>query len=190
MAQFTKKAIRKTFMELLEEKPLDKITVKDIVERCDINRGTFYYYYSDIFALVEDVFETELEQILSEHQSYDSWQQAFLEAMQLAKQSKRQLYHALHTQNREKLDRDLHRVMEHLLQDFVDQQAEGLQVAPEDRKFIARFYAMALVGLTIQWIDEGMRGDPEQEINKLGQLFDGNIRAMLERADGKAHAGC
>ena len=65
MAQFTKKAIRKTFMELLEEKPLDKITVKDIVERCDINRGTFYYYYSDIFALVEDVFETELEQILA-----------------------------------------------------------------------------------------------------------------------------
>ena len=139
MAQFTKKAIMETFMELLEEKPLDKITVKDVVERCDINRGTFYYYYTDIFELAEDIFETELQQITSQHRSYDSWQQAFLEATQLAQQSKRQIFHVLHTRNREKLEQDLYRLADHMMRDFVDLQAQGLPVSGEDCAFIARF---------------------------------------------------
>lgn len=43
-----KQAIIDAFWELLEEKPLSKITVKDIVERCQINRNTFYYHFRDI----------------------------------------------------------------------------------------------------------------------------------------------
>ena len=182
MAQFTKKAIMETFMELLEEKPLDKITVKDVVERCDINRGTFYYYYTDIFELAEDIFETELQQITSQHRSYDSWQQAFLEATQLAQQSKRQIFHVLHTRNREKLEQDLYRLADHMMRDFVDLQAQGLSVPEENCAFIARFYSAALVGMTLRWLADGMKGDPEQDINRMGLLFDGNIRAMLERA--------
>ena len=169
-------------MELLEEKPLDKITVKDVVERCDINRGTFYYYYTDIFELAEDIFETELQQITSQHRSYDSWQQAFLEATQLAQQSKRQIFHVLHTRNREKLEQDLYRLADHMMRDFVDLQAQGLSVPEEDCAFIARFYSAALVGMTLRWLADGMKGDPEQDINRMGLLFDGNIRAMLERA--------
>ena len=43
MSQFTKRAIMETFIKLLGEHPLDKITVKDIVEECGVNRNTFYY---------------------------------------------------------------------------------------------------------------------------------------------------
>ncbi|HBJ10863.1 MAG TPA: TetR family transcriptional regulator, partial [Ruminococcaceae bacterium] len=52
MAQFTKKAIIDAFTELIGERPFDKITVKDIVTRCGVNRNTFYYYFEDIYALV------------------------------------------------------------------------------------------------------------------------------------------
>lgn len=41
----TKQAIVNAFWELLDEKPLSKITVKDIVERCQVNRNTFYYHF-------------------------------------------------------------------------------------------------------------------------------------------------
>lgn len=44
MSGFTKEIIAKTFTELLDEKPMSKITVKDIVERCGVNRNTFYYH--------------------------------------------------------------------------------------------------------------------------------------------------
>ena len=43
MANFTKKAIRDSLVKLLNEKPLSKITVRDIVDDCGVNRNTFYY---------------------------------------------------------------------------------------------------------------------------------------------------
>ena len=61
MAKYTQKAIMDTFLALLEEKTLDKITVRDIVEKCEINRNTFYYYYRDIYELLEEVFRVETE---------------------------------------------------------------------------------------------------------------------------------
>lgn len=45
MANFTKQAIKAAFLELLDEKPLNKISVRDIVERCGINRNSFYYHF-------------------------------------------------------------------------------------------------------------------------------------------------
>ena len=53
MSQFTKKAIIDAFVELISERPLSKITVKDIVTRCGVNRNTFYYYFEDIYALID-----------------------------------------------------------------------------------------------------------------------------------------
>lgn len=41
----TKEIIRDAFWELLEEKPYNKITVQDIVNRCQVNRNTFYYHF-------------------------------------------------------------------------------------------------------------------------------------------------
>ena len=44
----TKKAIAGALKELMEEKPISKITVGDIADRCGINRQTFYYHFHDI----------------------------------------------------------------------------------------------------------------------------------------------
>ena len=45
LAGFTRKAIKETFITLLEERPISEITVKDIVETCGINRNSFYYHF-------------------------------------------------------------------------------------------------------------------------------------------------
>ena len=52
-----------SFVKMLSQKSFDKITIKDIIEDCGLNRSTFYYYYEDIYALLEDVLQTELERI-------------------------------------------------------------------------------------------------------------------------------
>ena len=56
----TRSLIKKTFAEMLSEKrELDKISVSELVRRADINRGTFYSHYDDIYAVAED-YENEL----------------------------------------------------------------------------------------------------------------------------------
>lgn len=51
----SRRLIRGAFQELLREKPLEKITVTDIVNRADINRSTFYAHYPDVKGLIEEI---------------------------------------------------------------------------------------------------------------------------------------
>lgn len=51
----SRRMIRQAFLELLREKPYERITVTDIVNRADINRSTFYAHYPDVLGLVEEI---------------------------------------------------------------------------------------------------------------------------------------
>lgn len=59
----SKRLIREAYMELLKEKPLEKITVTDIVKRADINRGTFYAHYADTQAVLEQIENEIIERM-------------------------------------------------------------------------------------------------------------------------------
>lgn len=47
MSLTTKRALAASFKKLLAQRGIDKITVKDIVEECGVNRQTFYYHFHD-----------------------------------------------------------------------------------------------------------------------------------------------
>ena len=49
--RYSKRVIREALYELMRERPLNKITVTQICETADVNRSTFYAYYTDIYDL-------------------------------------------------------------------------------------------------------------------------------------------
>ena len=51
----TKSSIKKAFTTLLQNKDLDKITIRDITSEADVNRGTFYLHYDDKYMLLNDM---------------------------------------------------------------------------------------------------------------------------------------
>lgn len=55
--KYTKKVIKDTFITLLEEKDINKITVSEICKLADINRATFYRYYLDVYDLLDKIEE-------------------------------------------------------------------------------------------------------------------------------------
>ena len=71
--QMTKHLFRKALIELLQEKPLHKITIKEICEQADLNRATFYLHYSDqsdlfneIIALFEEDIKENIKKLTGE----------------------------------------------------------------------------------------------------------------------------
>lgn len=72
MKEFTKAAIADTFMELLQEHTIDHITVKDLAEKCGINRQTFYYHFADIYDLMEWTLDNELKKFLERYDKTDA----------------------------------------------------------------------------------------------------------------------
>lgn len=69
----TRNLIRNTFSELLmEEKELNKITVSELVKRADINRGTFYNHYDNIFAIAQDLEDEILTVLVDSSKGFNS----------------------------------------------------------------------------------------------------------------------
>ena len=60
MSTATKQDIALSLLRLLARKPFRKITVRNIVEECGINRTTFYYHYQDVYAVLEGLCENLL----------------------------------------------------------------------------------------------------------------------------------
>ena len=68
----TKKAMTDALAELLLQKPLKNISVREISDMADINRGTFYLHYRDVYDMVEqiqnEIFE-KFNEIVDSHET-------------------------------------------------------------------------------------------------------------------------
>lgn len=59
----TKMLIRKAFLNLLSQKPMESISIKELCEKAGINRGTFYSHYTDLYDLRDKIEEEMLRDL-------------------------------------------------------------------------------------------------------------------------------
>lgn len=72
MVSKKRNAIMQSLLKLLDERPLNKITVKDIVDDCGINRNTFYYHFEDISSLIEAIIIDEVDRVMIQYRDVSS----------------------------------------------------------------------------------------------------------------------
>ena len=72
-SQITKKALAEAMKELMSERPMNKINIGDIVERCNMNRQSFYYHFKDKYDLVNWIYYTEFIVKIKDDLSMSSW---------------------------------------------------------------------------------------------------------------------
>ena len=191
MSQITKRALAESLKKLLLEKPLDRITVSDITEDCGVSRMTFYYHFKDVYDLIEWTWLQEAERALDGQKTYDTWQQGFLQIFQLVQENRAFVMNLYHSISREQVERYLYRLTYQLLIGVVEEKSAGMSVRDEDKKFIADFYKYALVGLMLDWIRGGMKGEPQVLIDRLSVLIRGDVEKALNhyRADQMKQSG-
>ncbi len=70
----TRKQLRECLISLLKQKKVQDITVRELTDMADLNRGTFYLHYKDVYDLLEKT-ETELQtdfyELLQKHDAKD-----------------------------------------------------------------------------------------------------------------------
>lgn len=179
MAKFTQKAIMDSFLELLKTKSLDKVTVKDIVETSEINRNTFYYYYSDIYELLEDVFRAETEKVMEEANPEATFCEEYIKAANIILRYKKAIKHIYDSKSKDVFENYLEAVTNDLVKRFVEKRAEGYAISEENIEYICNFYSYAIVGSTLHWIHEGMPPYREDLIKRLSDSFEVTIGDMI-----------
>lgn len=101
MPSFTRKAIMQSFLKLVDQRPINKVTIKDIVEDCGINRNTFYYHFSDIPALIEAIVQEEAAELFQTHPTITSYEECIRLAIQEIQKNKRAVLHIYNSANRD-----------------------------------------------------------------------------------------
>lgn len=183
MAQpYTKNIIKQVFIKQLNEMPLNKITVKSIVDECQINRNTFYYHYSDIYAVLEEIFAEEVEKGIEDYNDSLSWEEAFIRSANFAFENKKAIYHIYHSMQREQLEKYLFNTAGYVMNRYVKRINDSIGADKEDEQFIAFFYQCAMTQIVLKWVEKGMSEDILTIIHKTQKIFDGNIEAMLKRS--------
>ncbi len=181
MAQMTKRALAAALKELLKKKPLDKITVTDITEACEVNRQTFYYHFQDIYDLIEWIYTNDATKAIDNKKTYATWQEGFAGIFEYVLENRALILNTYHSLQREFLERFLYNETYLLLYGVVEEVAQGLLVRDEDKAFIADFYKYAFVGVVLDWVDHGMKGDAGEIVSHVSTVMEDNIRGALER---------
>ncbi|MCR5653712.1 MAG: TetR/AcrR family transcriptional regulator [Ruminococcus sp.] len=183
MAKLMEEAIKKTFMDLLNRKPINKITVKEIVAECGINRNSFYYHFNDLPNLIEVILTEEAERFVSLHNQSDSIYNHLLDAVDFAIENKTAVYHIYNSANREMFERYLDKITEKTVSDFFDISTEGRNISDEDKEALVLYYRCLLVGFVINWLGTGMTYDLRQKLQRICELFDGAMNTALDRCE-------
>ena len=182
MAKQTQKFIMSTFMQLLERESLDKITVRDIVEECEINRNTFYYHYSDIYDLLDDVFRVETEKFMSEDVDENTtFGEEYERAACFVLKYKKAILHIYDSKKRDVLQNYLETLAFSFISRFVKKEADGYGLPDEDIDYITGFYTHAIVGNTLGWIKRKLPSGQEKFIARTAGTFNATVKDMIRQ---------
>lgn len=182
MANFTKKAIKESFVKLLNEKPLSKISVKDIVEECGINRNSFYYHFQDIPALLEEIITEQAEDLISSYPEIDSLEKGMEVATDFAIKNKMAVYHIYNSVNRDMYEQYTMRLCRHVVTRYLEVAFKDADVSQDDKDVAIRLISGSLFGLIYDWLNSGMNEERPADIKRVCELCKGIPELIIERS--------
>ena len=183
MANFTKKAIRDSFVKLLNEKPISQITVKDIVEDCGVNRNTFYYYYQDLPQLIENIVNEDAERIIREHPTIDSLDDCINAALEFALANRKAVLHIYHSVNRDIYEQYQWRVCTYVVRAYVDGVLGNRKMTSEDYTTVVDYLTCVCFGMIMGWLETGMNPDAMARFRRILELKRGDLEHLIDRCE-------
>lgn len=183
MSQITKRAIADSFIKIMEQKAMNKITIGDIAEECGISRMTFYYHFRDIYDLIEWICREDVEKVYKNGETFDTWQNGLTALCRIIYDKRRFAKNVYESFHREYLEKYIFQILFELIMHRVDQLSEGMEISGENRRYVARFYMYAILGMLIDWMKSDFKDSPEKVSERAGVILDGQIKNALENLE-------
>lgn len=179
-SSLTKRALAQAIKELMNEKPLVKISIADIVDRCQMNRQSFYYHFRDKYDLVNWIFYTELITELQNSSNKDEYEE--LKNICRYLYDNRAFYiNALKFTGQNSFYEYFGEVIYQLLKAAFNESFGN----SDQSDFNAMFYADALRACIFRWLTSGAKMHPDEFVGKIRSalaISPENQRALLKEA--------
>lgn len=160
----TREQLRNGLAELMEHKNIREITVKELVEKVDINRSTFYLHYSDIYDMLEKIENELAEEIQRSVQSHpvSPFNEAsfpFIEDVFSILEANKKICRVLLGPNGDMAF--LHQIQSILEEHSLRVLAEKFPDQMEDLKYAYAFCMSGCTGLIKTWLKGNYGGSPQ-----------------------------
>lgn len=180
MTNHTKKILAEALKELMSKKKLQKITIKELVDTCGVNRQTFYYHFHDIYELLGWIYRTEAVDTISGI-SYQTWQDEITSIVNYLSDNRKFCYATYRSLGKDHLDRFLMDVIDTLSEKVIRGIEESALLSPEDRRYIIRLYGHALSGVLQDWVASKFAIPPEKMAHQICYSIKGTLALMVRR---------
>lgn len=183
MSAKLRNSIQESFLNLALRKPVDRITVKEIVEDCDINRNSFYYHFEDLPDLIEKVVEERIfniDQVTAPDKSIEDCSFSIVQAIVNNQELIRNIYNS---KSRALFERKLFVVTGKLVRQYLDNNVfPSYDISRSDREVLIRLYRNMLAGYILEWLNASPKDDLLAQLQRIFELRRGFFEITLERA--------
>lgn len=181
MASTTKEALGAALKQMLAIKPIEKITIKDLVEICNVNRQTFYYHFDDVYDLLEWVFEEDANRVLPREVVYEHWREDVTVFFTYLMDNREFALNIYNSHSRTYMLRYYKRRLKSCISSFAVIACEQRNIDRGDFEFVVELYSNIIIGLISQWLDLGMQVPKGFTKERLMLVLDNSVEDMLDR---------
>lgn len=187
-SETTCQAISGALKQLMTQKPLERITVAEIMDTCGMRRQHFYYYFTDIYDLLRWTFEKEALELLQQQQGVSPWQNGFLHLFQYINQNRAVCLCALDSLGKESLKRLLEADVSSIVDRAVRQAAEenGLSAHSPEVEVVICLVTIMMAGAVESWLRGELTQTPEELTRRIDMMFQDYIRGVALRLKASA----
>lgn len=184
----TKEAINRSFLELFSEKEFHRITINDISERANINRGTVYLHYVDKYNLLDKCIDDHLDKMILSC-TFTKFNQENVDRIEAIESIKSLFiyikqnflfFSAMFT------NKETSGFLERMLQTISSAIREKINMQGinqgMDKDLIIQFTASAFSGIVENWISNNMPHSPQFMAEQVLELFERNNIEHLDKS--------
>lgn len=164
--KITKRVFKETMIELLLKKPIDAISVKEICERADLSRSTFYAHYKDQYDLLEQISEEVFDNVKAYLAKQDYTEnvpvsaQILIRILEYAKENASTVKALLSDNSGAAFQRDIMQFTR------IVSFPSGIEIDEKTKAYVSLFGITGCVSMLNKWIHEGM-AVPTQELAEM-----------------------
>ncbi len=164
----TKKAIFDALLSLMKEKKFEKVTINEIANIANVNRGTIYFHYLDKYDLLRKFIDSHLENIFVDCNS-DTPKNLMLKTFNYLYENK-DIFIVLLNEKENSFFRN--RLLEATLESLEIQNKLNNKITSKSQnEFKNYFFASAFVGIVEWWINNSMVHEPEFMVDNFNALL-------------------
>jgi AcrR family transcriptional regulator len=179
--KYTKMVLRDSFIGLLKLKPISKITIKEICEKADINRATFYAHYNDQYDLLKQI-ENELIDDINQYLASYSFSSTSSETLQMLKrifQYIKENGEVCAVLLSDSGDIDFYKEVMLIVQRQCIDEWTKKSVSKVLAEYIYSFITIGSIGVIQKWLHEGMKKPPNEMAEIITKLTNQGLSAFV-----------